>query len=85
MAVPWQGLPARRAPLGVHPYTAVAFLIRHSLSLYGRGHLCVAHRSEYILISIRSGTVRELFRFASDYGDPFLQRLSDGGNEYMYL
>ncbi|KAL1510631.1 hypothetical protein AB1Y20_006932 [Prymnesium parvum] len=43
----------------------------------GSRYLCVAHRSEYVLISTTSGAVRELFRFTADFGMPFVKRLSD--------
>ena len=38
--------------------------------------LCVAHPGEYVLIALASGSVRELFPFAADFGSPFLQRIS---------
>lgn len=47
------------------------------LAFCGTHSLCVAHPDEYVLISIGSGCVRELFRFAADYGAPFLRRLSE--------
>ena len=41
------------------------------------GHyLCVAHRTEYVLISVVTGSVRELFSFSADFGAPLLARLS---------
>ena len=48
-----------------------------ALAFCGERYLCVAHRAEYVLISLSSGTVRELFTFAPDYGAPFLARLSE--------
>ena len=46
------------------------------LAFCGSRFLCVVHRHEYVLVSIASGSVRELFRFDASYGAPFLRRLS---------
>ena len=47
-----------------------------NLVFCGYHHLCVVHGHEYVLISIASGGVTELFRFDSAYGSPCVRRLS---------
>lgn len=47
------------------------------MAICGERYLCVAHRAEYVLLSIGSGSVRELFRFTPDFGSPLLKRISE--------
>lgn len=59
---------AARSLLLPTPILAIAFC--------GERYLCVAHPNEYVLLSLISGGVRELFSFVPDHGAPFLRRLS---------
>jgi hypothetical protein len=48
----------------------------HAMAFCGERYLCVAHRNEYVLLSLATGSVRELFSFCPDFGTPILRRLS---------
>ena len=54
-----------------------------AMAFCGERYLCVAHQSEYVLLSLGSGSVRELFRFCPDFGPPFLRRL--GADELLVV
>ena len=75
-----------RGSRGETPYELRSLLLPapvRAMAFCGEHSLCVAHDDEYVLLSLASGSVRELFRFTPGYGAPYLRRLSH--NELLIM